>query len=96
MLCDFCSDHTPHPARILADSFALPTLPGGLGQLSIGDWAACDTCAALLLRDDWLGLIGRVTSRCQDIPVEWTREYFTDLYALLRTHMHGIQDVTHA
>lgn len=95
LLCDFCSDPTSCPARIVADSFVLPPLLG-LGQLSVGDWAACESCAALLGRDDWQGLIARVTSRCQTIPSDWARNYFTALYALLRTHMHGIQEATHA
>lgn len=57
--CDFCSD--TNPAFILPTrGFKMPgldVLPDD--HMSAGDWAACDTCAKLIERDQWNRLVQR-------------------------------------
>ena len=48
--CDFCS--APNPARRFAvKTFSAPNL-AVVDAVSVGDWAACDVCAAMIDRDD--------------------------------------------
>jgi hypothetical protein len=56
-LCDFCSD--PRVAwRYPAQSFLAYVIAGVAGQ-SVGDWAACRTCHALIQAGDRSGLSER-------------------------------------
>jgi hypothetical protein len=55
--CDFCSAPSPvwrYPAR----SFVAYCVPSVAGE-SVGDWAACDQCYALIETDDARGLAQR-------------------------------------
>lgn len=56
-ICDFCSE--PHVAwRYPAKSFVAYVIAGVVGQ-SVGDWAACRTCHALIEADDRRALLER-------------------------------------
>ena len=86
MICDFCSCE-PITTTVLATSFELPPI-GNIHQASLGNWAACDQCAELIRADCWANLSIRVSDLmdCGD-----THAYFDALYALLRTHIYGIE-----
>lgn len=50
LLCDFCSAPSPawrYPARTFL-AYCAPPIAGE----SVGDWAACDSCHALIENDD--------------------------------------------
>ncbi len=56
-VCDFCSTPAPiwrYPARTFL-AYLFPTIAGE----SVGDWAACDTCHALIEVEDRRGLAQR-------------------------------------
>ena len=56
--CDFCS--LPRPGwRFPANSFIDKQYEVGL---SVGDWAACEQCAALIQTEDWIGLARRTVT----------------------------------
>jgi hypothetical protein len=56
-VCDFCS--TPDPIwRYPARTFLAYLVPSIAGE-SVGDWAACDTCHALIEVEDRRGLAQR-------------------------------------
>jgi hypothetical protein len=56
-ICDFCSE--PHVAwRYPAKSFVAYVIAGVVGQ-SVGDWAACRTCHALIEADNRTALLER-------------------------------------
>jgi hypothetical protein len=57
LVCDFCSAPGPvwrYPAR----SFVAYCAPNVAGE-SVGDWAACDRCHALIEADDRIALAQR-------------------------------------
>lgn len=57
LLCDFCSAPDPawcYPARTFV-AYCTPTVVGE----SVGAWAACDQCQALIEADDRRGLAQR-------------------------------------
>jgi hypothetical protein len=66
-VCDFCSDPNPtwdYPAR----TFETAPLPCGI-PVSLGHWAACDVCHALIEQNDREGIIRRtVTSFYEKYP----------------------------
>lgn len=56
-ICDFCSEPNVvwrYPAR----NFVAYAVAGFVGQ-SVGDWAACTTCHALIENEDRSGLLDR-------------------------------------
>lgn len=60
-ICDFCSEQPVkwrYPARDVRPIEAV-SIPGLLVQTSVGDWAACDKCHALIEADDRDGLAWR-------------------------------------
>jgi hypothetical protein len=60
-ICDFCSE--PHVAwQYPAHSFVAYALAGIIGE-SIGDWAACSMCHALIEAGDHAALVERSLSR---------------------------------
>ncbi len=60
-ICDFCSE--PHVAwRYPADSFVAYAVAGIVGR-SVGDWAACSICHALIEAGDRSALVERSLSR---------------------------------
>jgi hypothetical protein len=60
-ICDFCSE--PHVAwRYPAHSFVAYAVAGIVGQ-SVGDWAACAVCHALIEAGDRSALVERSLSR---------------------------------
>lgn len=61
-VCDFCSRPNPSWAFGCRD-FKEPAIPGiNLGQQSIGEWAACEACAAMIRQGRWWQL----GTRCLD------------------------------
>lgn len=91
MRCDFC-DGGPVTATVIADSFEMPSICG-VHQGSLGNWAACETCAALIRADRWTDLETRV-SRSMDVGDAFV-PYFAEMYTRLRAHMHGfVEGVT--
>jgi hypothetical protein len=60
-LCDFCSE--PHATwRYPARTFVAYVAAGFVGQ-SVGDWAACGACHALIEAGDRNGLLERSLTR---------------------------------
>ena len=60
-ICDFCSE--PHVVwRYPARTFIAYVVAGFVGQ-SVGDWAACSVCHALIEAGDRTGLLERSLSR---------------------------------
>lgn len=97
--CDFCS--AEHPTwELPARSFVIPDLT--LGQVengSHGNWAACDSCAQLIGRDQWTALRRRALTAWSD-PTMRTRStgsavagdvdrQLSQLYRLLRRNITG-------
>lgn len=63
--CDFCTtDSVTH--TIPARSFDMPTPDSTPTNRSIGDWAACDTCAQLVHRNQWTRLEQHVAALHHD------------------------------
>jgi hypothetical protein len=88
-ICDFCSD-TPVVARYHAEDF-LTVSNDILVSESVGDWAACSTCEALIDAGRWDDLINHAVERffvvhpdMKDMPMDIIREYLTQTYATLR------------
>lgn len=62
MICDFCSTPVPEPRRFETASRRFETLSFEMEfSRSVGDWAACPTCAALVDADDRAALAQRST-----------------------------------
>lgn len=84
--CDFCSMDYP--------TFTLPARTFGLdrGYRSVGDWAACDGCAAHIGINDWKGLLRRCmasrAARGQDTD-EATAAAYKAVWRSLRKHVSG-------
>ena len=82
--CDFCSDENPSwsvPARDF-DYFN--------GRGSHGDWAACDTCAQDITRNDWNSVLRRAVALA---PVDDKAVYQAGLkmlYGRLRKNITGL------
>lgn len=61
--CDFCSSQ-PVVATYKANDFVVTVFSiGGLEQESIGCWAACSRCEALIDASDWTGLVKHVADK---------------------------------
>jgi hypothetical protein len=85
--CDFCN--TDYPVWVIPVlSFEMPGLPG---RFSDGDWAACDTCKALIAKNHWDTLVRRATERTDTsiIPAEIIRARLVTMYNRLRRNITG-------
>jgi hypothetical protein len=86
--CDFCNTDYPRwgiPAR----TFELPGTPG---HFSDGDWAACDTCKALIVKKHWDTLVRRATERSNYRTImtkEVVRGMLATMYGHLRKNING-------
>jgi hypothetical protein len=87
-MCDFCLAGNARWALPVEDYASSPN-----GE-NVGDWAACDGCAALLRANDW----GRLTTKAVKAmqkrhqgqgSVAPPRQAFDLLYAQLRKHIIG-------
>jgi len=84
--CDFCSADDP-VAELPATTF----LVGAIGG-SVGAWAACRRCAALIRAGDWAGLEQRAVDAQEMLhgPLgPETRAMISGLYSRLRAHVVG-------
>lgn len=86
--CDFCN--ADHPAwRLPARDFTLPAVPN---HGSMGDWAACDKCAALIRADNWEALVDQSAGRAYQrlgTEVAETRRLFREFYRRLQVSITG-------
>lgn len=85
--CDFCN--TDFPIWVIpVFSFEMPGLPG---HFSEGDWAACDTCKILIVKNHWDTLVRRATERTDAsiVPREVIRATLVTMYNRLRKNMSG-------
>lgn len=86
--CDFCN--TDYPTWILpAKSFELPNVPG---NVSHGDWAACDTCIELIRKWRWESLARRATEHSAYrtvIPPVLLKAKLLTLYSQLQKNITG-------
>ena len=57
-VCDFCGEKRPR-WTYKCESFIVDGVPGDVGYGMISDWAACDTCHALIELDSWHALAAR-------------------------------------
>lgn len=90
--CDFCFIDVDKPWVVPARTFAIT--PANLSQ---GDWAACELCARLILRNDWNGLSRRsVNAVLRETPeaeqldsadIEASMKY---LHRMLRKNIIGV------
>lgn len=81
--CDFCMADHAHWTLPVEQYEVSP------GNMNDGDWAACDTCAALLRTHDWEALTVRahrvVSQGNPAAPVQ----AFQEIYRQLREHITG-------
>lgn len=85
--CDFC--YEDYPAWVVpAREFEVLS-----GHVSTGDWAACETCAALIEGNRWSALVRRAQegweSRHQQQMPEGLAASLPRLYRLLRKNITG-------
>jgi hypothetical protein len=88
-ICDFCSG-TPVVARYRAEDFIVFANDIAISE-SVGDWAACAACEALVDAQRWDDLITRAVEQffvvhpdMKDMPMEFVRDFLTQTYARLR------------
>jgi hypothetical protein len=82
VICDFCSG-TPVVWDYPAKSFTVYDMPGVKGD-SIGGWAACEPCGALIERDDRAGLVDRtLRSGLDSIGIDWHSDRVRGMIARL-------------
>lgn len=91
-VCDFC--HAGAPGwRFPCDNFTLPAAAGiPVGQVSIGDWAACRECRQLIEAGDRSGLLDRCLAKYQGAPERVRHSLRANLQRVFRQfyqHRHG-------
>jgi hypothetical protein len=84
--CDFCYQTGP--------SWVLPAQTFDfIGGRSMDDWFACDTCAELIMHDDWDALLRRVEqewSKRHSVPLNLVAvETLRITYSKLRENIRG-------
>lgn len=96
-MCDFCSA-SPTTRLYACHNFVIPSTKHAVFQHeSIGAWAACDRCAALIDAGHWTELTDRAVRRFMRtyglLPDEKSavREQLAEIHNLFREHM--IKDV---
>lgn len=86
--CDFCN--TDYPTwGIPARAFPMPDLPG---HFSDGDWAACEFCKTLIVKNHWDTLTRRATENYRSnmpVPKEILRAKLAMMYNRLRKNING-------
>jgi hypothetical protein len=95
MLCDFCSKPKPtwrYPANdFIASQTQAPQ--GLLVQESIGGWAACDDCHALIEASDWSALATRsadaLLAECPMIERDWLIDELIQTHQRFATSRRG-------
>jgi hypothetical protein len=85
-MCDFCLQENARWSLPVEDY----ATSDGTGE-NVGDWAACDECAALLSTHDWDKLTARAVKAMQQrhngvVP---SRKAFDVMYKQLRQHIIG-------
>lgn len=87
--CDFCYTEN---AR-----WSLPVEDYDMGDRveNVGDWSACDRCAALLRKDDWTKLAARAQIFFERAHGPIEEGSLAALYAVLRQHVTGTVRLTH-
>ena len=96
-VCDFCSGGVPRWSYPTRDFVVEPLTTrlhaeGMPGAGSEGNWAACDTCHALIERTDREGLTLRVASifaRQYSVPVQMLLEPLGELHGQFWSNREG-------
>ena len=90
--CDFCLVDISEPWVVPARTFSITP-----ASRSEGDWAACETCAGLILINDWNGLARRCTDAViredtdrQNIDPVTVEQTMKHLHRLLRKNITGV------
>lgn len=92
--CDFCGENEIPRSEVWtvpAETFEMPKIgvPGERRRMSVGDWAACETCADLVTRNRWRALVSRVIGQHRQgrekIPKAWVEQ----AYLRLAVHLTG-------
>ncbi len=90
--CDFCFADNPVwvvPAKEIR--YEIPALDSGGGMDS--DWAACDPCGQLIMKDRWNALLDRVQGSWErrnfESMTETMQAELRKLYRLLRKSITG-------
>jgi len=95
-VCDFCGQ-TPivwrYPCETF-DSFVIETEEQIVTGTSTADWMACDTCHALIERDERTALIERVLLKPMqfsgvEVPNDIARVFIAELHQQFFTHRTG-------
>jgi hypothetical protein len=84
--CDFCNADFP--------SWQLPceTFINPVGEMSVGAWAACDTCGDLISRNRWDTLLRRAAKFAAErngLPEWLIRSQIEALYGMVRRNRTG-------
>lgn len=92
--CDFCNDDKESPGWVIpAKDFEMPAFPGsGRHDVSDGDWAACDECAAQIIDGQWGALINRLSTLAaarSKLPRDHLAVELARIYHRLRLNMTG-------
>lgn len=90
--CDFCSARAPTHAFCAVSFVSHSQSPPGLTQISEGDWAACDICADLVVKEHWHKLAWRaaeefLTRHHGFMPVRLLAQEMYDLHDEFRRAM---------
>jgi hypothetical protein len=95
LICDICSAPDP-PWRYPAEDFIASEtegLSGILVQESIGGWAACDECRAIIDREDWHGLAVRAAdtllAQCAIFDRDWLIDEMIQLHQRFAASRRG-------
>jgi len=94
IICDFCSASDPgwgYPAK----DFQAYECGGMVGE-SVGGWAACNTCHALIEAGDREGLMQRTLAMAPFVGDEEVWDFMRELHGLFFEHRCGpaVQVVT--
>lgn len=96
--CDFCLIDIAEPWVVPARTFSVtPT------NRSEGDWAACETCARLILKNDWNSLarrcvnaVMRETADGENLDPVTVEQTMKHMHRLLRKNITGVPVVKSA
>lgn len=92
--CDFCGENEIPRSEVWtvpAETFEMPMVgvPGERRRMSVGDWAACETCANLVARKRWSQLISRVIGQHRQGREKVERAWVERAYTRLAVHITG-------